>query len=144
MLPKITLMDVYVIESLRKKGVSEQTIIEKVRNHEVEAFHRYEEGFDYTVLYALEEEGILEKVLQEGYEVKFLTYTGLVNLLELLFDKKENIDYQTEDFTVYELKLEGEELEKLKQMVSKNWTVLEENGFVTIKPLYQPPTLPSA
>ncbi|HLS22636.1 MAG TPA: hypothetical protein VK037_01825 [Pseudogracilibacillus sp.] len=141
MIPKITLMDLYVIETLRKNGLSDQTILEKVRNKEVESFKKYNDRFDFTVLYELEDAGVLADVLKKGYEVKFLTFTGLVNVLKLKFNREEGVDYEAEDFTITNLQLEEEELEVLKQIVSKNWIVSRNRSGVIIEPVEQPPIL---
>jgi len=141
MIPKITLMDLYVIETLRKNGLSDQTILEKVRNKEVESFKKYNDRFDFTVLYELEDAGVLADVLKKGYQVKFLTFTGLVNVLKLKFNREEGVDYEAEDFTITNLQLEEEELEVLKQIVSKNWIVSRNRSGVIIEPVEQPPIL---
>lgn len=141
MIPKITLMDLYVIETLRKNGLSDQTILEKVRNKEVESFKKYNDRFDFTVLYELEDAGVLADVFKKGYQVKFLTFTGLVNVLKLKFNREEGVDYEAEDFTITNLQLEEEELEVLKQIVSKNWIVSRNRSGVIIEPVEQPPIL---
>src|SRR5690625_1624789 len=141
MIPKITLMDLYVIETLRKNGLSNQTILEKIRNKEVESFKKYNDRFDFTVLYELEDAGVLADALKKGYEVKFLTFTGLVNVLKLKFNREEGVDYETEDFTITNLQLEKDEIEVLKQIVSKNWIVSRNRSGVIIKPVEQPPIL---
>lgn len=141
MIPKITLMDLYVIETLRKNGLSDQTILEKVRNKEVESFKKYNDRFDFTVLYELEDAGVLADVFKKGYQIKFLTFTGLVNVLKLKFNREEGVDYEAEDFTITNLQLEEEELEVLKQIVSKNWIVSRNRSGVIIEPVEQPPIL---
>lgn len=138
MVQKITLMELYLIETLRANRVSETKIIKQVQARNVEQFKQYDDRFDFTGLYALDEAGILKDVLENGYEIKFLTYTGLVNVLNLVFNKRENEDYQVDNFTISHLQLAEEATARLVQMLSNNWILSTDNNGITIKPLANP------
>lgn len=69
MVKKITLMDLYLIETWRSNGVFDVEIIRQVQARNIERFN-------FTGLYGLDEAGILKEVLKNGYEIKFLNYTG--------------------------------------------------------------------
>lgn len=138
MVQKITLMESYLIETLRTNGISEAEIMKQVQSRTVEQFKQYDNRFDFTGLYALDEAGILKDVLENGYEIKFLTYTGLVNMLELRFNKHEQKDYVAEDFTIFQLQLTKEELATLSQMLSNNWMLSSHDEGITIKPMAKP------
>lgn len=135
MVHKISLMEVYVIETLRANGISDETIIQKVKEKKLDEFKHYHDRFDFTLLYELEQLGILKDVLENGYEIKFLTFTGLVNVLRLKFNKEENEDYHVENFTVLNLSLSEQETDVLKQMLSNNWRLTTIDNYVMIQPI---------
>lgn len=135
MVHKISLMEVYVIETLRANGISDETIIQKVKEKKLDEFKQYHDRFDFTLLYELEQLGILKDVLENGYEIKFLTFTGLVNVLRLKFNKEENEDYHVENFTVLNLSLSEQETDVLKQMLSNNWRLTTIDNYVMIQPI---------
>lgn len=141
MLEKITLMELYLIETLRAEGVTDEEIIRKVKNRQVESFQTYNEDFDFTGLYALDEAGKLERILHEGYEVTYLTFTGLENIIMLKFNKQRGKDYNVENYSIKDLHLPEEDAKVLEQMLSPNWTFLKQDTEITIKPIAQPPVL---
>lgn len=138
MFPRISLMELYLIEILRANGVTDELILERVKARDVTAFMSYHEQFDFKDLYALDEAGILADVLEKGYKVKFLTFTGLVNILELKFNKKEGEDYVVDQFTISKLQLSAEEIATLRVILSENWSLSVQEGRVTIEPLAKP------
>lgn len=141
MIPRISLMELYLIETLRAKGVEDDLILQKVQARDVTAFAPYHEQFDFRDLYALDEAGILVDVLEKGYKVKFLTYTGLVNILALKFNRREGEDYVADQFTISELNLSQEEIATLTDMLSANWSLTVEGNVVSIEPLAKPDLL---
>lgn len=138
MLEKITLMELYVIETLRANGIADEAILEKAQAGEVEEFAHYNEKFDFTILSDLAKAGRLEKIITDGYEVTFLTFTGLVNILKLKYNKIEEKDFKVKDYTVSELQLADEELATLTQLLSPNWTLTKLTSGVTISPIATP------
>ncbi|HZW68270.1 MAG TPA: hypothetical protein VFF20_06665 [Pseudogracilibacillus sp.] len=138
MFPRISLMELYLIETLRANGVTDDLIIERVKARDVTEFAPYHEQFDFADLYALDEAGILVEVLEKGYKVKFLTYTGLVNILELKFNKKKGEDYLADQFTISGLHLSAEEIATLGHILSDNWSLTVQEDGVTIEPLAKP------
>lgn len=138
MVEKITLMELYLIETLRAKGVSDAEIMSKVKARNIDDFKKYHEQFDFTGLFALEEAGKLESILENGYEVTFLTFTGLVRILDLKFNKKERQDFKVKDYTVSELQLREDESATLKQILSPNWILSMSSEGVMISPIATP------
>lgn len=136
MVEKITLMETYLIEHLRQAGFSDESIIEKVESGRAAEFQEVHENFDFTQLHALSDK--IATLLTEGYEIKFLTFTGLVNLLQLMFHKEENVDYDVDEFIVSKLQLTEEQLKTLQQIVSANWQISTSNTGVTITPVHAP------
>lgn len=130
-------MELYVIETLRANEITDNEIITRTKAKDINDFKRYDERFDFTVLYTLDEAGILKSALNDGYEVKFLTFTGLVNILSLMFNKRENEDYDVEDFTINRLQLSEEETATLTQILSSNWVISTDHSGVNIRSITQ-------
>lgn len=130
-------MEAYLIETLRANDIKDEEILRKVKDKKVEEFKTIHEKFDFTALYALDEADILEEILRDGYEIKYLTFTGLVNLLKIKFDRHENEDYDVEDFTITNLQLDEEEAKTLSQFVSKNWQVTKLDSGIMIQPVHK-------
>lgn len=139
MVQKITLMDMYLIEVLRSHGISDEEILSKVSLREAEEWQHLHDSFDFTGLYPLDEAGVLAEVLTNGYEVKYLTFTGLVNVLDIKFGKIKVQDYEVKDYTITRLVLTDEERHSLEQMLSANWQLAvssDSSGEITIYPTY--------
>ncbi len=126
-------MDVYLIEHLKNAGISDNEIIKEVQALNADTYQYVNDSFDFTRLHDLSDQ--IEKILEEGYQVKFLTFTGLVNLLRIKFKKEETADYDVDEFVVSKLSLTASELMELKQIVSPNWEIRKENEGVRIKPI---------
>lgn len=137
MIHKITLMEAYLIETLRSAGISEEEILSKFHSRKLEDFQHIREDFDFTLLYPLSDRGddVLEVILQEGYEIKFLTIHGLINMLQLKFHKVEDEDYERNDFVLSKLLLNDEETRILQQLLSPNWQMEKEQNEIIIKPV---------
>lgn len=138
MVEKITLMELYLIETVRAKGLTDEMILQKIEAEDIESFQQYDERFDFTGLLTLHESGSLERILREGYEVTFLTFTGLVNILQLKFNKIENKDYVVKDYTISQLKLTDTDRKTIEQMLSPNWSLTNNDEIVTIFPVVTP------
>lgn len=130
----ITLMEAYAIETLRSSGYSNETILEKVRNDEMTDFKSADSSMDYSGLRMLESGNFLGNILEEGYQVKFLTINGLTNLIRMKYGKKQDDDYRLEDFTVSELQLGDTDVEVLGNLLSSNWEMKWTDKGVTISP----------
>jgi hypothetical protein len=124
-LQKISLMDAYMIETLRSKGVTDEELIEQKG---IEVWNRLHDSFDFHDLIRLREKDpvAFQTIIEDGYQVKFVTFNGLKNLLKLKFNRMDEIDYQTTEKGVRGLYLNMEACNQLKTLLSKNWTVKEE------------------
>jgi len=131
---QITLMDAYVIEILRSNGVTNEEIIKATEEKQLENFKEINENFDYTSLYPLKED--LRPILEKGYQVKFLTMPGLMNLLKMKHNKEKEKDYELQETSLINLSLTREEREAIEKWLSPNWIIEELNGRYTIKPTY--------
>ncbi|MEI3612380.1 hypothetical protein [Pseudogracilibacillus sp. SO30301A] len=135
MVHKITLMEAYLIETARKAGVSNEEMLSKAEQQDLESLNNLHENFDFTELYPLvgKEGNVFKEILEEGYKIKFLTFPGLVNLLKLKFDKVKDKDFIVEEFSIKELQLTELEIENLKTWISTNWKVEEVGKGLEIK-----------
>lgn len=122
---KITLMEFYLIETLRMNDISNEEIIESVKQNNVEAWESIAPQFDFNMLIDLYEKDPhgFNRILTEGYQIKFLTFPGLQRMLEMKFDKIADFDFAVKENGVYNLSLTDDELEQLKVILSPNWHV---------------------
>lgn len=132
MTEKITLMEAYLIEHLRQANITDETIKEKVKNQEAASFAHVHDTFDFTLLHDLRDD--IDAIMDEGYEVRFLTFKGLYSLLQLKFNKEQDVDYDVDGFTISHLQLTEAEIKTLKQFISANWNVTEEENRIKIEP----------
>lgn len=132
---QLTLMEAYLIEVLRSNGITEEEIIEAVENKQVDKFKEVNENFDFNGLYNIGDQ--LPEILASGYQVKFLTLPGLVNLLRMKHNKEEGKDFVKEKTSITNLSLTQEEQEAINQWLSVNWTLKEADETYEIVPSFQ-------
>ena len=132
--PKISQMDAYMIETLRINNVTNEEIIQAVKENDVSKWQKLNEKFDFEQLIALAEKDFVsfEQAINEGYAVKFVTVGGLERLLRLKFGKEPEKDYQKQQTGAVGLNIDASSLEELKQMLSLNWKVEEDESGVSI------------
>lgn len=128
--PKLTLMEAYMVESLRSKGMSIEEIITLVEQEDADRLKEIEPRFDYSVLVksAQMDLAAFRSALSDGYEVKFVTFNGLKSLLRIRFGKEEERDYSLMETGVQGLRLTPSELEQFKDMLSSNWRVTSDGS----------------
>jgi|SRR5699024_1638977 len=126
-LNKVTLMEAYLIETLRSNGISNDELLEKVAHKDVRSWEDINPKFDFNGLIDLYEkdEAAFKSIINEGYKVKFLTFKGLENLLKFRLNKVAEEDYELLENGISGLKVKEEELNVIKQLLSANWTVHE-------------------
>ncbi|MCM3088600.1 hypothetical protein M3557_11780 [Bhargavaea ginsengi] len=127
---KLTLMEAYMVESLRCKGMSIEEIITLVEQEDADRLKEIEPRFDYSVLVkaARKDLAAFRSALSDGYEVKFVTFNGLKNLLRMRFGKEEESDYAVTETGINGLRLQPHELEQLNDMLSSNWLVINDGS----------------
>lgn len=124
---KVTLMEAYMIETLRSKGMSNIELVTELEQKNTNSLKSMDPNYDYTDLITLYERDkkAFTSILTDGYEVKFVTMGGLKGLLELKFGKIATRDYTLTDKGMEHLEIEAEDLQVLNQFLSKNWTIQE-------------------
>ncbi|MFC3419019.1 hypothetical protein ACFOLA_05960 [Salinicoccus hispanicus] len=130
----ITLADAYAIESLRSNDYTNSDIMEKVKEGKTDDFKSFNKNTDYSVLDALNASGDLEAVLNDGYQVKFVTENGLKNLIKMKYGKEDGLDYLYDNNQVTGLQLAEDEQQDLKNMLSQNWVFKAEENGISITP----------
>ncbi|MGG0670315.1 hypothetical protein ABE073_17520 [Lederbergia citrisecunda] len=124
---KVTLMEAYMIETLRSNGISNEELLTQLEQGDSSSWVRINPNYSYGDLISLyqQDKNAFTSILTEGYQVKFITIRGLQGLLELKFKKTAGKDYTLTDEGMKQLKVDEGELETLKQFLSQNWTITE-------------------
>lgn len=127
---KISLMDAYLIETLRSNGITNEEIVSAVKVDHVEPWQELHKQFDFEELLKLAHNDIeqFQEILERGYQVKFVTFNGLRNLLRMRFDKEQDKDYELMEKGIRNLVLNHEQFVRVKQMISENWVLKEEEN----------------
>lgn len=126
-LQKINLMEAYLIETLRSKGITNQEILAKIEQGSVEGWKDLHEHFDFHELLKLNYDD-LKPILTEGYKIKYITFNGMQNLIKLKFGKVKDNDYQLSEKGINNLNLSEEQANTLAQMISPNWVFNWDGG----------------
>ena len=123
----ITLMDAYMIETLRSNGISDSELLTQLELKDLSFLEKLKSNFDFNELLKLYEQdpSNFKSILTDGYTVKFITMKGLQNLLKMKFDKINERDYQLVDNLISYLTIEEAAYPALKQILSKNWVIQE-------------------
>lgn len=128
-LTKISQNTAILLEHARKSGLTSSELLEAVRSGEVERFQianhghfRYDELFDY----AGEHGEDLEKAVSEGYKITFNTRNGLKIWLEEAFRISSDSDFSVGEGIIEGLKLQEEQVARLKEALAVNWTLEKE------------------
>ncbi|MEI3605290.1 hypothetical protein SPD48_06255 [Pseudogracilibacillus sp. SE30717A] len=135
MVQKISLMDAYLIETARNAGYTGEDILLKISKKEIEDLQSLHDQFDYVELYPLFQSGKLKTVLAEGYQVKFLTFPGLLNLIRLKYKKFKEKDFLVDEFVIKKLVLNENEKQDLETWMSPNWRMTEGKEGIEIRPV---------
>lgn len=130
----ITLMEAYIIENLRKNGISNDELI-AINEQAIEQWKTVNDSYDYAMLEALSNENrdSFSSVIKDGYRVKFLTLNGLVNLLQLKLTKTRDTDFEVHDDGISKLVVTPDELKEIKQMLSVNWKIEQVEHSISIR-----------
>ncbi|RLL46998.1 hypothetical protein D8M04_07330 [Oceanobacillus piezotolerans] len=128
---KISLMEAYMIETLRRHGISNEELLAAVRSGDISEWEKINDRYDFKDLLKLAEKdsAAFQSILYDGYGVKFVTYQGLQNLLAIRFKKEKDRDYELIENGLDGLQLDEQEQIQLEEMLSVNWVISKnENG----------------
>lgn len=123
----ISLPIAYMIETLRSQGISNSDILSQIEKKDVTPWVHINEHFDFNQLLKLadQDQEALTSIIEDGYQVKFITIKGLQTLLKLKFQLVEGRDYQLTDKGIKDLHIKEDVWLKLKQLLSKNCMIHE-------------------
>ena len=124
---RISLPTAYMIETLRRNGISDQELLLQIGVRDVGPWDRLNSRFDFNNLVELadQDQDGFKSIILDGYTIKFVTLRGLQTLLQLKFDKNADHDYQLTEKGITGLHLDNQELGKLEQLLSKNCKIHE-------------------
>ncbi|WP_144510281.1 hypothetical protein [Bacillus sp. FJAT-22090] len=127
---KISLMESYMIETLRSNGISNDEVITLLEKKDIGSLENINSTFNFHELIKLYEldKDMFKSVLLDGYTVKFLTMNGLKNLLQMKFNKIAEQDFQVTDTGIQHLEIETLSIPALRQLLSINWIINEHDG----------------
>ncbi|MNO23134.1 hypothetical protein D3C76_129320 [compost metagenome] len=134
---RITSIEAYMIETLRLNGVTDQQIFSHAKQEKTDAWNEFNTNFDFRQLTILvqEDEQKFQSVLQNGYQVKYLTFPGLQRLLKLKFDFESDRDYSVTEKGIYGLQLDEPTKAFVEQILSQNWKLVKDNNRISIEML---------
>ncbi len=128
-LEKLAVNYAIMIERLRNGGLNNNEILRFLKEKDYTCFEKIGTGspdwetlgdFYYTDTFSF------EKILHEGYSVKFLTKGTLQTLLLLKFHLHENKDYESAEKSLRYVNISNEQLLELKAILSNNWVITEQ------------------
>lgn len=130
----ISLMDAYLIETVRSNGISNDELIQKTLNKDQNAWKEILPKLNFERLVEIaEDEEIFKSIIEDGYKIKFVTMNGLKNLLKLKFQIDESKYHQIEN-GLLDLDINEDQLAGIKQFLSDNWQIHEiERNQSTVK-----------
>lgn len=129
----ITLKEAYIIENLRKQEITNEELIQ-INDQTIEDWKDVIDSEDFDILKKLAEENKdYISVIQDGYQVKFLTLNGLINLVQLKFNKKKDVDFTVHEDGISNLRLAEQDNPKMRQFLSQNWKVIEDGEKIEVR-----------
>lgn len=133
-LQSITLMEAYIIENLRKHGISNEELI-NINEEAIEQWRQLNDRFDYTILKRLAEQSgdQYSLIINEGYRVKFLTLNGLINLVQLKLGKERDVDFVVLEDGIRNLDVNDNEYKEIQKILSPNWKITETSDGLSIR-----------
>lgn len=134
---KLALNIALMIEMIRAAGYSDDEMIAALKKGDHRLFEEIGEGipdWETLIQYAKENWDKTEAAIRHGYKIIFLTFGALRSLLRIKFNLLQEEDYQMADKHLENVKITAKDLESLKSVIAKNWTIVE-TGYDTEKEL---------
>ncbi|WP_088070961.1 hypothetical protein [Gottfriedia luciferensis] len=113
-----------MIERLRNAGVGNSQIIDALKEENYEFLNQFGKGMpDWETLINLykKNEEDFNKIVNEGYQIKFLTKGSLMTLLRLKFDIEVETDYVDMGTAIEGIQLSNEAINIIKNTLAANW-----------------------
>ncbi|PGZ85271.1 MULTISPECIES: hypothetical protein [unclassified Bacillus (in: firmicutes)] len=136
----IAINNAIMIESLRSAGVENIQLINAVKEENFEFLNQYGNGFpDWETLIKLykNNEENFNKIVNDGYQIKFLTKGSLMTLLRYKFGIEVEKDYEDMGTAIQGIYLSEEAINLIKHTLAANWSlstyVDEKDGLKKIR-----------
>ena len=120
----IAINNAIMIESLRSAGVENIQLINAVKEENFEFLNQYGNGFpDWETLIKLykNNEENFNKIINDGYQIKFLTKGSLMTLLRYKFGIEVEKDYEDMGTAIQGIYLSEEAINLIKHTLAANW-----------------------
>ncbi|MGN7471367.1 hypothetical protein [Brevibacillus sp. SAFN-007a] len=133
---KLSQWETMLLEAARAHGLVDEEIIHKLRTGDSRPFADVEGGrYDYAPLFELyqNDSAALEQAIRDGYQIKFTTLNGIKFLLNKRYNLQPEQDYQVEETALDQVRLSDEALRWMRQTVSKNWRIVEQEKLAASK-----------
>lgn len=124
---KLALNYALMLEMMMAKGQNPQEVILLLEEGNEAILENFGEGiptWGTLVEYYQENKAKCRRAIEEGYEITFLTKGALKSLLTIKFQMKEDEDFVDTGEFLKDVKMTGENLQALREVISKNWTIV--------------------
>lgn len=120
----ITLWEAYLLESLRSKGMDNETILTYIEQQDIQALNEFDKSFDHTDLIMTENLATIKQAIFSDYKVKFITVNGLKNLLNMKFGLQAGKDYEVDNSRFSNIPFSNDQLKTVETMISPIWKIM--------------------
>lgn len=120
-----------MLEMMKAKEFSGSTIVALLNEGNEELLESMGEGipsWKTLVGYYHQNKAKLHQAIKEGYEITFLTKGTLKSLLSIKFEMNEGEDFVDTGESLDEVKISTDNLQMLREVISKNWTIVMLDG----------------
>ncbi|RDU36059.1 hypothetical protein DRW41_15845 [Neobacillus piezotolerans] len=127
---RLALNHALMIEMVRSNGVQDSEFLQMLENGNSAGFERFGEGIpDWQTLidFYNGDPDKLRNAIQTGYRITFLTKGALKSLLGIKFGLERDVAFRDGGYYLDQVKLSGNQLKELKEIISANWEIIEEN-----------------
>lgn len=125
----ISLLEAYIIETLKGHGVSLEEIERRIAEDQLTEWEQ-QFKFDFSCLKKMDT-NLLQNAFAGRYRVKFVTINGLKNLLRMRFEIQD-IQYKEVENGLLNLSIDKTIEEQIRHMLSSNWTVTRTGDEISI------------
>ncbi|SDM79098.1 hypothetical protein SAMN04487897_10156 [Paenibacillus sp. yr247] len=126
---KLSQHDALMVECLRARGISSQALLDLLKDGKGDELQAAAgtDDFDFKELLAFRENGweLFEQAVLNGYEIKFNTLNGIRYLVRVKYGKEIERKSRPEGDYLDDVELSTKELEELRAVLSKFWTLTE-------------------
>lgn len=126
--PALSLWEAYQVETLRSKGLDNDTLLQALKEKDLKALVKVDDSFDYQDLIDAADGNMetFQQAIQSGYTIKYLSIYGIKNLLKLKYDLEAGKDYEMSETQFDGLDLNKDQISEFQTLASSQWRVVEQ------------------